>query len=82
MSGSLKGRRSEEMTQSNTSSMRVGSTFRVPEEVMAIKVPQNEEISGGGKNGGREGVGYAIVREERIGRVQTLRNERRSCLEK
>ena len=27
---------------------------------MAIKVPQNEEISGGGKNGGREGIGSAI----------------------
>ena len=27
---------------------------------MAIEVPQNEEISGGGKNGGSEGVGSAI----------------------
>ena len=27
---------------------------------MAIKVPQNEEISGGEKNGGRKGVGSAI----------------------
>ena len=27
---------------------------------MAIKVPQNEKISGGGKNGGRKGVGSAI----------------------
>ena len=27
---------------------------------MAIEVPQNEEISGGRKNGGREGVGSAI----------------------
>ena len=27
---------------------------------MAIEVPQNEEISGGGKNGGRKGVGFAI----------------------
>ena len=27
---------------------------------MAIEVPQNEEISGGGKKGAREGVGYAI----------------------
>ena len=26
---------------------------------MAIEVPQNEEISGGGKNGGRKGVGFA-----------------------
>ena len=29
---------------------------------MAIEVPQNEEISGGGKNGGRKGVGSAIRR--------------------
>ena len=29
---------------------------------MAIEVPQNEEISGGGKNGGRKGVGSAICR--------------------
>ena len=27
---------------------------------MAIEVPQNEEISGGGKDGGRKAVGSAI----------------------
>ena len=27
---------------------------------MAIEMPKNEQISGGGKNGGREGVGFAI----------------------
>ena len=27
---------------------------------MAIEVPQNEEISGGGKNGGSKGIGSAI----------------------
>ena len=27
---------------------------------MAIKAPKNEEISGGGKNGGRKGIGSAI----------------------
>ena len=27
---------------------------------MAIEVPQNEDISEGGKNGGRKGVGSAI----------------------
>ena len=27
---------------------------------MAIEVPQNEEIYGGGKNGGRKEVGFAI----------------------
>ena len=30
---------------------------------MAIEVPQNEEISGEGKNGGRKGVGSAIRRK-------------------
>ena len=28
--------------------------------MMAIKIPQNEEISGGGKKGGRKEVGSAI----------------------
>ena len=59
MSGSLNGRRSEEMAQSITFH-EVESTFRVPEEVIAIQVPQNEEMSGGGRNGGRKGVGSAI----------------------
>ena len=36
----------------------VGSIFGVPEEMMAIKVPQNEENSGGG----RKGVGSVICR--------------------
>ena len=27
---------------------------------MEIEVPQNEEISGGGKNGGKKGIGSAI----------------------
>ena len=34
---------------------------------MTIKVPQNEEISGGGKSGGRKGVGSAIRRREANG---------------
>ena len=38
---------------------------------MAIEVPQNEKISGGGKNGGREGMGSAI----RWGGAYTLRND-------
>ena len=37
----------------------VGGTSSVPEGVMAIEVPKNEEISGE-KDGGREGVGSAI----------------------
>ena len=40
----------------------VGSTSRVPEGVMAVEVPQNEEIYGGGKNGERKGVNSAILR--------------------
>ena len=31
---------------------------------MAIEVPQNEEISGGGKDGGRKEVGSAIRRRK------------------
>ena len=42
---------------------------------MAVKVPQNEEISGGGKDGGRKGVGSAIRWEERIGGAYTSRND-------
>ena len=41
----------------------VGSTFQVPEWVMTVEVSQNE-ISGGGKNGGRKGVGSAIRRRK------------------
>ena len=33
---------------------------------MAIEISQNKKISGGGKNGGREGV-LLFVREEQIG---------------
>ena len=29
---------------------------------MAIEAPQNEEISGGGKNGGKKRIGFAIHR--------------------
>ena len=32
---------------------------------MAIEVPQNEEISGGVKNGGRKGVGSASAIRQR-----------------
>ena len=47
------------MTQLNTSSPR-GLEARV-------KVPQNEEIYGGGKNKGRKGAGSAI-RRRRVNR--------------
>ena len=36
---------------------------------MAIEIPQNEEISGRGKNGGRKGVNFAIRWREQIGGV-------------
>ena len=42
---------------------------------MAIEVPQNEEISGGGKNGGRKGVGSAIRRRRANRGVYTLRDD-------
>ena len=54
----------------------VRSTSLVPEGVMAIEVSQNEEISGGGKNGGREGIGSAICWGGVNWGVYTLRNER------
>ena len=42
---------------------------------MAIEVPQNEEISGRGKNGGREGIGSAIRWGGANRGAYTLRNE-------
>ena len=41
----------------------VRKTFRIPERVMVVTIPQNEEICGGGKNGGRKRVGSAISRK-------------------
>ena len=60
MSELLMGRRSEEMTQSNTSSPQGRKYLLSPRGVMAIEMPQNEEISRGGKNGGRKRVSTAI----------------------
>ena len=42
---------------------------------MAIEVPQNEEISGGRKNGGREGIGSAIHWGGANRGAYTLRND-------
>ena len=42
---------------------------------MAIEVPKNEEISGGGKKGGRKGVGSAIRRGGANRGAYTLRND-------
>ena len=42
---------------------------------MAIEVPQNEEISGGGKDGGRKGIG-SVIRWRGANRgAYTLRKE-------
>ena len=43
---------------------------------MAIEVPQNEDISGGGKDGGRKKVGSAIRRRRANRRSINMRNER------
>ena len=45
----------------------IGSTFSVPEGVMAIEVPQNKEISGGGKSRGRKESVLLSAGEEQIG---------------
>ena len=42
---------------------------------MAIEVPQNEKIPGGGKNGGRKGVGSTIRRRGATRGVYTLKND-------
>ena len=42
---------------------------------MAVQVPQNKEISGGGKNGGRKRVSSAIRQRGAKREAYTLRNE-------
>ena len=42
---------------------------------MAIEVSQNEEISGGGKNGGKKESVLPSVGKERIGGAYILRND-------
>ena len=52
MSGSLRGRKSEEMTQLNTSSpWGQEAPFESQKEHWQFKSPQDEEISGGGRKG-------------------------------
>ena len=53
----------------------VRSTSRVAEGVMAIEVLHNEEISGGGKDGGRKGIGSAIRWGGAKMGAYTLRND-------
>ena len=50
--------------------------------MIAVEIPQNKEISGGGKNGGRKGVGSAIRRgKANRGHTHEEMRARRSCLE-
>ena len=42
---------------------------------MATEVPQNEGISGGGKDGGRKGIGSAIHRGGANREAYTIRND-------
>ena len=48
--------------------------------VMAIEVPQNEEISGRGKNGGRKGVSSAIGWRGANRGAYTLKNDNKEQL--
>ena len=47
---------------------------------MAIEVPQNEEISGGGKNGKRKGIGSAIRCRGANRGAYTLKNDTEELL--
>ena len=67
MSGSLRGRKSEEMTQSNTFSPPGRNHLLSPRWVMAIEVRRNKKIFGGGKNGGKKELVLLSVGEDRIG---------------
>ena len=49
---------------------------------MVIEVPQNEEISGGGKNGRRKGVSSAIRRRANRGSVNIKERERRGVVKR
>ena len=62
MSESLRGRRSEEMTQTNAFSLRDRKYLLSPTGMMAIENSQNKEIFGGEKNRGRKEIGSAILR--------------------
>ena len=54
--------------------MGVRSTFRVAERMMAVEVPQNEEISREKNRGEKESV-LLSDEEERIGGALTLRKQ-------
>ena len=44
-----------------------GSTFCVPKKMIAVEISQSDEISGGGKSGGRKGVVSAVRRRKAKG---------------
>ena len=67
VSGSLRRRRSEEMTQSNTFFPQSRKYLLSPRRLMAIEVSHNEKVFGGGKDGEGKGIGSAILGEEQIG---------------
>ena len=48
---------------------------------MAVEVPQNEEISGGGNNGGRKRVGSAICRRKAIRESININNRERGVVD-
>ena len=50
----------------------IGSNFRVPKGMMAVEISQNDEISGGGKSGGRKGVVSAVRRRRAKGENKHL----------
>ena len=59
----IEEKRSEEMTQSNTSSLRGSKVlFESQRGVRSVEVPRNEKISKGATYGGKKGVGSAIRR--------------------
>ena len=67
-SGSLRGRRSEEMTEFEYFlPTEVGSTFRVPEGVMAIQVPRMKRFLEEGRMDGEKESILPSVGEEQIG---------------
>ena len=58
------GRKSEEIIQLNVSFPRIQKYLLSPRRVMVLKIPQNKEITGEGKNGGRKRVGSAAHRRK------------------
>ena len=76
VSGSLRGRRSKEIAQSNTwFSLGSEADFESQQDVMVIEIPQNGEIFGRRKNGEGKGL-YSAVHQRRVNRECTDIKER------